>query len=127
MAAKLDIVLKNLDEDREIRAEDFAPWSYNLHYLSSDEPWTYRNHRHFGCFELVYMLEGSVDHRLDGVWTGFSRGDLLALGEEDFHAIRGNEFAYANLIIPVSFWESWVRPWDLKILWVMSAAAGLRR
>ncbi len=108
MPTKLDIVLKDLEEDREIRFEDFAPWSCNLHFLSSNEPWGYRNHRHFGCFELVYMLRGSVEHLMNGEWVKFSRGDLLAVGEEDFHAIRGSSFSYANLILPVSFRDSWV-------------------
>ena len=114
MPTKLEIVLKDLKEDREIRSEDFSPWSYNLHYLSSNEPWGYRNHRHFGCFELVYMLHGSVEHLMKGEWMKFSQGDLLAVGEEDFHAIRGSSFSYANLILPVSFWESWVNGLGLE-------------
>jgi hypothetical protein len=95
-------------------SEDFAPWSYNPHYLSSNEPWGYRNHRHFGCFELVYMLHGSVEQLMNGEWVKFSQGDLLAVGEEDFHAIRGSSFSYANLILPVSFWESWLNGLGLE-------------
>ncbi len=54
------------------------------------------------------MLYGSVEHLMNGEWVKFSQGDLLAVGEEDFHAIRGSSFSYANLILPVSFRDSWV-------------------
>jgi len=109
MAAELRTVLDVPDGNREIRAEDFAPWSYNLHYLSSREPWTYRHHRHEGCFELVYVFDGVLEHHLEGTWRRFSAGDLLAVGEGDYHAIRGEVFSYANLILPVDFWETFVR------------------
>ena len=114
MATKLKTVIGRITEDREVRAEDFAPWSYNLHYLTTNEPWTYRNHRHDGCFEIVYVLNGCVEHQLNGQWRSFSQGDLLAIGEEEYHSIRGEDFSFANLIIPVNFWSSWVRALNLE-------------
>lgn len=95
-------------EGREIRAEDFHPWSYNLHYITASEPWYYHYHRHFGCFEFVYTLSGTVEHLLEGEWKSFSSGDLLAVGEEDHHALRGSNFSYANLIVPVTLWNKTV-------------------
>ena len=111
--ARVGVDLRNpirLDkkEDREILSEDFAPWSYSLHYLTAVVPWSYRNHRHYGCFELVYVLSGSVEHFLEGSWRKFGAGDLLAVGEEDYHSIRGRIFSYANLILPTAFWTGCV-------------------
>jgi AraC family transcriptional regulator, dual regulator of chb operon len=100
-------------EDREIRWEDFAPWSYSLHYITAEEPWTYRHHRHFGCFELVYTLSGTVEHLLEGTWRSFPAGDLLAVGEEDFHSIRGRNFSYANLVLPTAFWSDYLRALEI--------------
>ena len=105
MGARIRSTLSREQEIGTIRGEDFAPWSYNLHFITSEEPWSYRYHRHYGCFELVYTISGQVEHLLDGVWRSFSDGDLLAVGEEDYHSVRGDSFSYANLIIPTSVWN----------------------
>ena len=94
-----------MDSINELSRQDFLQWSYILHYVQSDEPWKYPEHQHQGYFEWVYVMSGEVDHWVAKQKFSLKSGDLLVLGEQVHHEIRGQDFSFANLMIPVDVWH----------------------
>lgn len=78
--------------------------AYQLHEHRSRSTWSFPAHSHRGFCEIGYVIDGSVDHDLAGGRVTMAAGDLLLIREHDRHTVRGRDFRFVNLNIPLALW-----------------------
>lgn len=75
---------------------------YHLSYYQCDGPYAFPAHRHHDQWELVYVSQGILHHRLGGLVHKQGAGSFFVVREADLHSLRGSAFSYFNLAFPVS-------------------------
>jgi AraC-like DNA-binding protein/mannose-6-phosphate isomerase-like protein (cupin superfamily) len=73
---------------------------YAIQRILASKPWSYGEHTHSGFCEYLYMLDGELDHRLNGQRVLQKEGELVLVREKDIHSLCGNRFTYVNVMFP---------------------------
>jgi AraC family transcriptional regulator, dual regulator of chb operon len=77
---------------------------YQVHRVTMSEPWQYPEHGHRGFCEMVYVMEGTLNHVVNGRELTQQAGDLILLRTDDRHKLAGCGFSYANIM----FQDNWL-------------------
>ncbi len=81
--------------------------TYAMHEAgATDRKWSYPEHSHSGFCELMYVLSGEIEHRIQGTARRLHAGQVTVVRERDRHAISGRDFRYYNVNIPIATWHA---------------------
>lgn len=69
-------------------------------------------------YEMMYVLDGTAQHRINGENHPMQAGDLIFIRPDDYHAMRGKgtgRVFFINIAYPIRSWEGFQRMWGLEI------------
>ena len=101
-------------EVRPVQLSEIRPYNYTLYRIRSSKPWSFPRHRHSEVFEFYYLFEGELIHNFDTEKVMMREGDFLSVSEKEHHSLKGRNFDFFNLILPVPYWENLMQTPGMK-------------
>ncbi len=98
-----------MDSVKTIDLTDIRPHRFFLNRIHTRKSWSFPRHRHHDVFEFYYLFEGSLKQIFDDRVVEMQPGDWMAVGEQEFHSLKGRGFGFYNLILPVEDWREFLK------------------
>lgn len=71
---------------------------FSIHRFCGGNGWSYPDHTHKQCCEMVCATQGSFLHVINGEERVQTAGEIILVRETDVHRLAGRDFTYVNVM-----------------------------